>query len=145
MIGIAQGFGASDVGADEVTLDRVVRCVRWTRDSCDRDAEAVITRDDVSGLGRRSANCVVRRVGDRDAVGAIAQEGSSIAIGADVVAQNQVARRTPFKEDTVKGVARDDIVCTGSDPPIVLPEAWLSISIPFELPRCMPPTAPRYR
>ena len=100
---VANGLGAGGVGADVVALHHIVVRVG------DQDAVGV-DRNEVAGPGRGAADRVAIREAELDAVARVDNGLGAGVVGADVVAQHQVAcRAAPEDREAVTDVARKEI------------------------------------
>ena len=100
---IPQRLGASDVGADQVALDRVV----VGGPAVEPDADASAAADQVAGPGGGSADGVVGSTDEADVVAEVAESGGSGGVGAEVVAFDRVLIRAVEQDAAaVVGVGR---------------------------------------
>ena len=90
---VGQGSGAGGVGADIVALDQAAGAGPIEVDA--HDVAAAVAGNDVPGAGARAADGgICRAIIDFDLSGRIAEGGGAGHVGADVVALQDVARRT---------------------------------------------------
>jgi hypothetical protein len=109
---VGQRGAAAGVRADEVALDNVVGGAV----AGDLDAVAVVARDDVArAQGGPADEVVPRAAGNEDAVVGVAEVGGPVAVGADVVALDDVAERARGADLNAGAVAGDDVALRGRD------------------------------
>ena len=125
---ISQGKAAEDVGTDKVSDDEASQERSPTRrrlNAADGNAVLPVARDDVAGQGREATDRIPCGTSDRDAVAPVAQGPLTRDVGANEVAQHQVARRSGQRDrDAILAVARDDIVGPGQGQPDDIVAHW---------------------